>query len=1126
MVAKNNKRNAPGVGLRIIPPPIIAPNNGFSSSHFLRLKGREGKYCGKTAPPISAPSFKKLWGKLLKLLKGTSRAKVKQEGKGEGIFEGNINGVAAIEVGSGRGATLVWRFFAVTAGFLSCSGGVELLFRFDRCSMKSRAAGKCRVGSSVPTGAGSSRTEQCTKGSIMDEDLQMSSGSDFVPSKAGGSTEDSVSLVEESGGEVGASGSEGDEVGDNDADSPEGSIYGRSRKRRREPSMEGRRWRRKAAGDGFAFDKDGRGGRSVVPVSVRGRCMLDKICKFNKTVQPYHREAIEGTILKPVLEYRPFSMQTDLTAALVKAWVPRRKAFRLAGRLVPFSIYDVAFCIGLPVTAKIVEFAEGDLSTIDIVRMVWFYEHTTQFAKYDKGMFPCLASWDSVDHGGRYDAFALVARIKEFEIIPVLHPQPEEMGVLMIRDFMKSPEYGYYILDGEGVLSYEEQLHRARQEAHEEWEKLRQIERRLQFWMSHAHELEARLKLSKAPTTQEEGGEQPGGDVGEAIQTETEMECLGWPGIDLGEAVEHGSREGDGGAPDAPVRTGEGKTGDSIGAPDIVPSSAVEDVGHTLSGSPSIRSREGMAGGDGADREHHEAASVYDDSGVVPDTGPGDDAGNPEGGVSGCGGEDAGSHTSGGEGVPIEPASGVGNMELGISAAMTGVGEDVAVEGAVPSVDHSRTMAPETADVTAEDAAVDEACADPPLGQSGDSMANLVGDVDRTVGSDSNGNPDVEGVPCEGEGAGDSSNIVTRMKRRPRCRKLAAVHRTPYTDPTQHHGGRKKQKDLTNEGMGEEKAPGGDEPSEGEVATEILDMPPIAVEGSRFWQRALLHRCRQLRRSSSTQFGGGGREGVLAETGACELVARPHQRGPKCRSRGKVREVTLQNKVHIAAMIWDTFKRPPHADVCYVFMSLLETTEGHWLLLVVDLRDRCFIVYDSLPNAADKNRQALIDSTRIAFILAFVRSASHANAAQWELCNPPYPEQMNNGHDCGVFVVAFMELLCLKANGFHLDQDCIPLYRDKCLLSFIQGRVAHFPQHLRGVEVAVVGVLSVSVVRDSLLLCSYFACIDDVVLHVHEHKESAQSGEATLKCCCIQPRLAKTKYRDGYMEPYRTATYR
>ena len=39
-----------------------------------------GEYYGKTAPPISAPSFKKLWGELLKLLKGTSRATVEAEG--------------------------------------------------------------------------------------------------------------------------------------------------------------------------------------------------------------------------------------------------------------------------------------------------------------------------------------------------------------------------------------------------------------------------------------------------------------------------------------------------------------------------------------------------------------------------------------------------------------------------------------------------------------------------------------------------------------------------------------------------------------------------------------------------------------------------------------------------------------------------------------------------------------------------------------------------------------------------------------------------------------------------------------------------------------------------------------
>ena len=69
--------------------------------------------------------------------------------------------------------------------------------------------------------------------------------------------------------------------------------------------MEGKQWRRKAAGDGFVFDKDGSGVRGVALVSVRGRCTLEKIYKSNKMLEPYQREAIEGNILKSILEYRP-----------------------------------------------------------------------------------------------------------------------------------------------------------------------------------------------------------------------------------------------------------------------------------------------------------------------------------------------------------------------------------------------------------------------------------------------------------------------------------------------------------------------------------------------------------------------------------------------------------------------------------------------------------------------------------------------------------------------------------------------------------------------------------------------------------------------------------------------------
>ncbi|KAJ8419910.1 hypothetical protein Cgig2_000657 [Carnegiea gigantea] len=129
-------------------------------------------------------------------------------------------------------------------------------------------------------------------------------------------------------------------------------------------------------------------------------------------------------------------------------------------------------------------------------------------------------------------------------------------------------------------------------------------------------------------------------------------------------------------------------------------------------------------------------------------------------------------------------------------------------------------------------------------------------------------------------------------------------------------------------------------------------------------------------------------------------------------------------------------------------MPLLETTDGHWSLLVADLCKSSFLLYDSLPSPVVKSKRELLDSVRIALVLAFLRSTTYANVGQWEVVTPKCPEQ-KNGHGCGVFIMAFMDLLSLKADGFEFDQDCAAHYRDKCLLSFIQGQVAHFPQHLR-----------------------------------------------------------------------------
>ncbi|KAJ8435603.1 hypothetical protein Cgig2_016427 [Carnegiea gigantea] len=110
---------------------------------------------------------------------------------------------------------------------------------------------------------------------------------------------------------------------------------------------------------------------------------------------------------------------------------------------------------------KKVEFGENDLLMTELARMVWFFEHTTQFTKHDKGRFPRLASWDSVDHGGRYDTFQLVAGIKE----------------------------------SEGILTFEKHLKRPGEQLRAELGKHVDKEERLQFWMTCPKELEAKLKM-------------------------------------------------------------------------------------------------------------------------------------------------------------------------------------------------------------------------------------------------------------------------------------------------------------------------------------------------------------------------------------------------------------------------------------------------------------------------------------------------------------------------------------------------------------------------------------------------------------------------------------------------------
>ena len=217
-------------------------------------------------------------------------------------------------------------------------------------------------------------------GTVMDDSLVISSGSDYdAAEESDEESEGSVSLEEENFSDVDkgeCSRRSGNEE-DDEASEGEG-VRRKSVKRKHADMVEGRRWRRKAAGDGVVNDGHVVVKKGEVGVSVRGRCTLDIICAVKKTFEDHHVQALEGTIVKGVLEYKQFAMQRELTTALVMAWVPRRRGFRLAGRVVPMSVFDVALMTGLPATGEIVTFGEecepGEVGRLVRQRMVEYME--------------------------------------------------------------------------------------------------------------------------------------------------------------------------------------------------------------------------------------------------------------------------------------------------------------------------------------------------------------------------------------------------------------------------------------------------------------------------------------------------------------------------------------------------------------------------------------------------------------------------------------------------------------------------------------------------------------------------------------------------------------------------------
>ncbi|KAJ8420167.1 hypothetical protein Cgig2_000257 [Carnegiea gigantea] len=828
-------------------------------------------------------------------------------------------------------------------------------------------------------------------------------------------------------------------------------------------------------------------------VILRSRCTLRSICALHGRLTPYQRDAILGTVLRPVLEYGEMAMERHLTLALILAWDGRRKAFRITGREVRFMVYDVVLFTGLSGTGKKVELDREEVSTEvrDMVRArmgEWerkemerrvprrsgkkrrFFKHYVNvmmelcdenaqedgvgiwlrlytFIVLSGVLFPRTpygAAWsllryvDDVEGMGQYAWAEAVWQVVVDSIEdtqrklcrgPLSEVQLNGLCLLIqvqetaVRAYMDTDEYRFYVEDGEGVLSFDERLRRAREAYAKEKEANRRIRAEFAVMKDRVRELEERL--------QEFGAGH--GDGGQGAEGRDGATCSG-----------------------ATQTVGTSKPSGLGGAATQDPRSPHNDVNVNLSA--------GTEGG----------RTCYED---VLEEG---DSGN---------GQNVGPFAMEAD-VQSEPAVEAGN-ERYEEARPAGVGVG----------DSSSAAAAEAIHCPAEMAA-DDANSVPPTT---DSVPVSHGDavqVNQPPNAGDGGHCCTTSTTSTGVDLPTcrrSSNIVSRMKKLPRIRKPSRVRGSPYTNPTRGvKAGRKGRKPTDSVGTGcRDRSPS---TVHGEIQNDedVVSVVPIAVDCGRGEVDAHAYADAAVKDDDpdTSTFGpsphvpaartrGMGSTFLILEEGMKAYLTRPLSRTevdsqwnfelPEASDKhvnaeflkGLINVVPTRGAadrpgrycigafaVHMYCKLLHLRQRQ-HKRYCrmsafldhhdQVFMPLFDSVCQHWLLLVADVKNRRFLTYDSLHSARDGARNQLLLSEKVAIALALMKVAEFTDVLRWEMEHADCPQQ-DNGHDCGVYMLMFMDLLSMRADGVYFGRTYVRHARDKLLLSLLQGSIAHFPE--------------------------------------------------------------------------------
>ncbi|KAJ8442694.1 hypothetical protein Cgig2_001787 [Carnegiea gigantea] len=586
--------------------------------------------------------------------------------------------------------------------------------------------------------------------------------------------------------------------------------------------------------------------------------------------------------------------------------------------------------------------------------------HTTIFSNQDGERYPRLASWRKVDYGGMYDATELLAELKESEA------RAAELQETAVRAYMDTDEYRFYVEDGEGVLSFDEQLRRSREAYAKEKEANRRIRAEFAVMKDRLLELEERL--------QEFGAGH--GDAGRGAEARDGATFSGET-----QTVGTSKPSGLGGAATQDLR------------------SPPNDVNVNLSAETEAR------------RTCNEDVLKQGDSGN---------------------GQNVATFTTEAD-VQSEPGVEAGN-ERYEEAHLAGIG-DSGIASAAQAVHSPAEMAAEDANSvppTTDSVPVNQ----PPIAGDGGHC--------RTTSTTTTA-MDVRSCPR-------SSNIVSRMKKLPRLRKPSRVRRSPYINPMHGiKGGRKGLKSTASVEMGS----GDRSPStmHGKIVNDedVSSVVPIAVER-------------------------GHGEDDVPDTS----IFGPSPHVPAPRTRGTGSTFVISEEGVKAYLTWPL--SPTEVDLLVAVRArckglkdsqwnfdLPEVSEKHvnaeflkGLINVVPTRgaaDRpgrysigAFAVhlYCKLLHLRQHQHKrycrmsAFLDrhDQKVAIRLALMKLAEFTDVLRWEMEHA----DCLHGHDCSVYMLMFMDLLSMRADGVYFDQTYVRHAREKLLLSLLQGSIAHFPQ--------------------------------------------------------------------------------